>query len=253
MKKRLGLRLVVIMFTIIFSASQMLPFYADAASVDAFKEFDTIEIYSVNEIMDINTLEMRAEKGIDDLKARTGIKFEYGASLDTGESLDVLYTTQLLSIVEYEGKQYEQYAVTTIVDFAPTSVMSGARSSSTGSENTQYNYRLINRVYYTMDSDCVYYYYQHSMTVYLTTGTVTATPQTLFVENYVYFDQTEYAESPRHISNYFSPLIENNPYILSSPYTGALLGWMSSMNTRATLTLSDGTSVTSFCGKQCVN
>ncbi len=240
MKKTLTLVLALIM-VLVLAAPAM------AVTTDAEVRHTP---FSTTKISSISDLEKRADMGIDDLNARAGFTFDHNVITSNEVDYETKYTTQLVSISELDGKQYENYIISTIVNFNPISSKKvEPRYSGVGSQGERYNYRIVNQIYYTRDSDGIYAYYSHSSTVYSVIGPVSATPKTLFVSNWVYLDPFYDPEQigGREVSTYFSPLKADNPYILNSPYPGGILGFNSGMYTSATLTLSDGTSVQSLC------
>lgn len=221
--------------------------------IDKLNTDGALVIYSTQEITDLRSLELRAENGIDDLKQRSGVGFSHSVTMINGKHSEPKSTTQLLSIIEIDGVEYEQYVTTTIVDFTPFSSGDVELYGSSSSEYTKYNYHLISRIYYATDSTYVYYYFQHSSTVFQTTGTVTASPKNLRIQNGIECDPTYpdyYVDQKINYTNISNPTA-NNPYILNSPYSGKLIGYLSIMSSTATLTLSDGTVLSCTSGRNC--
>ena len=111
-------------------------------------------MYHAEEITDTQVLRQRAELNIDELFDRSGLKFDTLVRC-SDESVcvtsDTLYTTQLLSVYEENGKKWEDYAITT---------MSGPFSVT--NNGTKYNYTLISTIFYTSDSSYTYAYFQSS-------------------------------------------------------------------------------------------
>lgn len=208
------------------------------------------KLYSVERITDVQALERRAENGVDDLKQRTGIEIECGTTKPDDVKASIKYTSQLMSIVEYDGELFEEYGIAVISDY--TREADDLWDENVSSERTQYNYRLVNYIYFLVNSASTYSYYEKSLTTFYTVGNVSATPTSLRVTNGVTLDIISYPElypqEGYEISKSFSSISANNPYILGSPYSGKIMSsYFAGLYTDARLTLSDGTSVSSYC------
>ena len=209
-----------------------------------------VKLYTAKEISDIDTLVMRADAGIDELQQRTGTKLNCGVIVPEKIKANTRYTTQLLSVVEYNGEQYEEYCATVVTDYSNNSEYYW--NDSEMSKEEKYNYRVTNRIYFSKNSDMTHVFYQRSMTVYETIGPVTATPVALDVFNEVVLDIVtypgEYPQETYHVTKTFSNISANTPYILGSPYAGKIYSsvW-TYLKTGATLRLNDGTKVECYC------
>lgn len=199
-------------------------------AVDTLPSFNHNELYHAEEITDVQVLRQRAEANIDDLFDRSGLKFDTMIrSTDeiTPVACDTLYTTQLLSVYEENGIQWEDYAITTM-----------SKLFSATNKDTKYNYTLISTIFYTSDSSYTYAYFQNSTAYYSVSGTAGATVSSLYMENWVDIDL-------EHESLYNSRTIStpqrDATYSLSSPYSGGLYSFFAGIYGKATLKFTNGT------------
>lgn len=199
-------------------------------AADSLPSFNHSELYRAEEITDIYLLRQRAEANVDDLYARSGLKFDTmirSTEETASATCDTLYTTQLLSVYEENGTQWEDYAITT---------MSGPFSVT--NNGTKYNYTLISTIFYTSDSSYTYAYFQNSTAYFSVSGTAGATVSSLHMENWVDIDlEHESLYNSRTIS---SPQ-RNTTYSLSSPYSGGLYSYFAGIYGKATLKFTNGT------------
>jgi hypothetical protein len=195
--------------------------FAFAKTTDVPEKSKTQKVlYKAKEITDINLLVDRAQKGIDDFKTKTGRKAQVAVKKSDNLNVESYQTSQLLSVVEDNGIQYQQFAITTV-----------SYVTSFPDTESRYGCTLVSTIYAEWGNV--------GLKMLFSTHSVSGTgmPLSLIMQNSVYTGwdtmQTYYNSQP--IAQ------PGGSYSLVSPYSGEVFEFSNLIQTAGQLHFSDGT------------